>query len=137
VALNLTIRVKAAITKDIITLNKDLSVKSVIKLMVRNNIGSVVVTDEVGKPVGIVTERDILKSIAYRRTKPETKVEEIMSKPLISVAADATLGDAGEMMVKKKIRRLLVKQNDKYIGIITQRDLQRLMIDTFKSLLIM
>jgi CBS domain-containing protein len=60
-----------------------------------------------------------LKSIAYRKTKAETKVEEIMSKPLISVAADATLGDAGEMMVKKKIRRLLVKQNDKYIGIIT------------------
>jgi predicted transcriptional regulator len=57
VALNLTIRVKAAINKDIITLNKDLSVKSVIKLMVRNNIGSVVVTDEGGKPVGIVTER--------------------------------------------------------------------------------
>lgn len=56
-ALNLTIRVKAAINKDIITLNKDLSVKSVIKLMVRNNIGSVVVTDEGGKPVGIVTER--------------------------------------------------------------------------------
>ena len=46
-------------------------------------------------------------------------MKEIMSKPLISVAADATLGDAGEMMVKKKIRRLLVKQNDKYIGIIT------------------
>lgn len=136
-ALNLTIRVKAALTKDIIALNKDLSVKSVIKLMVRNNIGSVVVTDEGGKPVGIVTERDILKSIAYRRSKTETKVEEIMSKPLISVAADASLGDAGEIMVKKKIRRLLVKQNDKYIGIITQRDLQRLMIDTFKSLLIM
>lgn len=56
-ALNLTIRVKAAINKDIITLNKDLSVKSVIKLMVRNNIGSVVVTDEGGKPVDIVTER--------------------------------------------------------------------------------
>jgi len=60
-----------------------------------------------------------LKSIVYRKTKAETKVEEIMGKPLISVAADATLGDAGEMMVKKKIRRLLVKQNDKYIGIIT------------------
>ena len=55
--------------------------------MVRNNIGSVVVTDEGGKPVGIVTERDILKSIAYRRSKTETKVEEIMSKPLISVAS--------------------------------------------------
>jgi CBS domain-containing protein len=59
-----------------------------------------------------------------------------MSKPLITIEADATIGEAAEMMLKKKIRRLLVKQNDKYIGIITQRDLQILMIDTFRSLLI-
>jgi CBS domain-containing protein len=136
-ALNLTVRVKAAINRDIITLDKDLSVKSAIKLMVRKNIGSVVITGEGGKPVGIVTERDILKSIAYRRTKPETKVGEIMSKPLISLEANATLGEAAETMIKKNIRRILVTQNDKYIGIITQRDLQRLMTDTVKSLLIM
>jgi CBS domain-containing protein len=136
-ALNLTVRVKAAINRDIITLDKDLSVKSAIKLMVRRNIGSVVITGEQSKPIGIITERDILKSIAYRKTKPETKVEEIMSEPLISVEANATLGEAAEMMIKKKIRRLLVTQNDKYIGIITQRDLQRLMTDTFRSLLIM
>lgn len=136
-ALNLTVRVKAAINRDIITLDKDLSVKSAIKLMVRKNIGSVVITGEGSKPIGIVTERDILKSIAYRKTKPETKVEEIMSKPLISLEANATLGEAAETMIKKKIRRLLVTQNDKYIGIITQRDLQRLMTDTVKSLLIM
>lgn len=136
-ALNLTVRVKAAINRDIIILDKDLSVKSAIKLMVRKNIGSVVITGEGSKPIGIVTERDILKSIAYRKTKPETKVEEIMSKPLISLEANATLGEAAETMIKKKIRRLLVTQNDKYIGIITQRDLQRLMTDTVKSLLIM
>ena len=136
-ALNLTVRVKAAINRDIITLDKDLSVKSAIKLMVRRNIGSVVITGERSSPIGIVTERDILKSIAYRKTKPETKVEEIMSEPLISVEANETLGEAAEMMIKKKIRRLLVTQNDKYIGIITQRDLQRLMTDTFRSLLIM
>ncbi len=135
-ALNLTVRVKAAINRDIITLDKDLSVKSAIKLMVRKNIGSVVIT-EGGRPIGIVTERDILKSIAYRRTKPETKVVEIMSKPLISLEANATLGEAAETMIKKNIRRILVTQNDKYIGIITQRDLQRLMTDTVKSLLIM
>jgi CBS domain-containing protein len=60
-----------------------------------------------------------------------------MSKPLITINADATLGEAAEIMIKKKIRRLLVKQNEKIIGIITQRDLQRLMADTFRSLLIM
>jgi len=136
-ALNLTVTVKSAINRDIITLDKDLSVKSAIKLMVRKNIGSVVITGEGSKPIGIVTERDILKSIGYQRAKPETKIEEIMSKPLISLEANATLGEAAETMIKKKIRRLLVTQNDKYIGLITQRDLQRLMTDTFKSLLIM
>jgi predicted transcriptional regulator len=64
-----------------------------------------------------------LKSIAYRKTKP---VEEILSEPFISVEANATLGEAAEMMIKKKICRLLVTQNDKYIAIITQRDLQKI-----------
>jgi CBS domain-containing protein len=60
-----------------------------------------------------------------------------MSKPLISIESDATLGDAAEMMIKKNIRRLIVKDNSKYVGIITQRDLQKLMTDTIKALLIM
>ena len=136
-ALNLAVRVKAAANKDIISLAKDLSVKSAIKLMVRKNVGSIVITDEEsGSPVGIVTERDILKSIAYGKTKTDSRIEEIMSKPLITIEANATLGEAAEIMIKRKIRRLLVKQNEKIIGIITQRDLQRLMTDTFRSLLI-
>jgi predicted transcriptional regulator len=69
-ALNLAVRVKAAANKDIISLAKDLSVKSAIKLMVRKNVGSIVIIDEEsGSPVGIVTERDILKSIAYGKNK--------------------------------------------------------------------
>jgi CBS domain-containing protein len=70
------------------------------------------------------------------KTKTDSRIEEIMSKPLITIEANATLGEAAEIMIKRKIRRLLVKQNEKIIGIITQRDLQRLMTDTFRSLLI-
>lgn len=135
-SLNLTVRVKAAMKKDIVSVDSKRSIRSAIKTMVRNNLGSVVVTDQ-GKPTGIVTERDILKSFAYRRKKPETPVGEIMSYPLISIDANATLGEAADMMNKHKIRRLLVKDNGKYAGIITQRDLQILMTDTFKSLLLM
>lgn len=122
--------------KNIVSLDSNLSIKSAIKLMVRKNIGSVVVTQD-DRPVGIVTERDVLKSIAYRRTRPDTRVEEIMSRPLVSIQSDAILAEAAEVMIKKKIRRLLVKQNDKYVGIITQRDLQTLMTDTVRSLLVM
>ena len=115
----------------IISLDKGLSVKSAIKLMVKKNIGSVIVTaDSSNNPVGILTERDILKSIAYRKVRPE-----IMSTPIMSVESDATLGDAAQLMIKKNIRRLMVKQDSKYVGIVTQRDLQKLMTDTIRSLL--
>lgn len=116
-----------------------LATRTAIKLMVKKNIGSVVITENSSNnPVGIITERDILKSIAYRSIRPEiTKIEEIMSTPIMSVEQDATLGDAAQMMIKKNIRRLLVKQDNKYVGIITQRDLQKLMTDTIRALLIM
>ena len=109
-SLNPTVRVKSAMTRKMITLDKGLSIKSAIKLMVKKNIGSVVVTaDSSSNPVGILTERDILKSIAYRRIRPEiTKIEEIMSTPILSVEADTILGDAAQLMIKKNIRRLLV-----------------------------
>ena len=136
-SLNPTVRVKSAMTRKIITLDKGLSIKSAIKLMVKKNIGSVVVTaDSSSNPVGILTERDILKSIAYKRIRPEiTKIEEIMSTPILSVGADATLGDAAQLMIKKNIRRLLVKEDNKYVGIISQRDLQKLMADTIRDLI--
>jgi CBS domain-containing protein len=138
-SLNPMVRVKAAMNRKMITLDKGLSVKSAIKLMVKKNIGSIVVTaDSNNNPVGILTERDILRSIAYRRVRPETtKIEEIMSSPIFFVEQDTTLGDAAQVMIKKNIRRLLVKQNEKYVGIITQRDLQKLMTDTIRALLIM
>lgn len=60
-----------------------------------------------------------------------------MSKLLVSIQSDAILAEAAEIMIKKKIRRLLVKQNEKYVGIITQRNLQTLMTDTVRSLLVM
>lgn len=136
-SLNPNVRVKAAMNRKMITLDKGLSVKSAIKLMVKKNIGSVVVTaDSSSDPVGILTERDILKSIAYKRIRPEiTKIEEVMSTPILSVETDTTLGDAAQLMIKKNIRRLLVKEGNKYVGIITQRDLQKLMADTIRALI--
>ncbi len=134
--LNPSVRVRAAMSKHIISAEVERSIRSAVKTMVRNNLGSVVITED-GQPAGIVTERDIMKSIGYGKVNLDTKVGKIMSKPLISIGSDATLGEAADIMIKRKVRRLLVKEtNTKYVGIITQRDLQRLMTETFKSLLL-
>jgi len=134
-ALNPSIRVRAAMSKDIVSAEVDRSIRSAVKTMVKNNLGAVVITKD-GKPVGIVTERDIMKSIGYGKVNLDTEVGKIMSEPLIAIGSDATLGEAADVMIKRKVRRLLVKEDSKYVGIITQRDLQRLMTDTFKSLLL-
>jgi CBS domain-containing protein len=122
-------------SKNIVSAEVERSIRSAVKTMVKNGLGSIVITKD-DKPVGIVTERDIMKSIGYAKVNLDAKVGEIMSKPLISVGADATLGEAADVMIKRKVRRLLVKEDGKHVGIITERDLQRLMTDTFKSLLL-
>lgn len=136
-ALSTTVRVKAIMSKGMISLEKGLSIRSAVKTMVHKDVGSVVITAH-GKPVGMVTERDILKSLAFRKAvRSDTPVEVIMSAPLITVNSNSTIGDAAEMMAKNKIRRLLVKENGRYVGIVTQRDLQKAMTDTFRSLLLL
>lgn len=134
-ALNPSVRVRAAMSKDIVSVEAGRSIRSAVKTMVKNDLGSVVITED-GKPAGIVTERDIMKSIGYGKVNLDTEVGRIMSKPLIAIGSDATLGEAADIMIRRKVRRLLVKEDSKYVGIITQRDLQRLMTDTFRSLLL-
>ena len=52
---------------------------------------------------------------------PESKVETIMSTPLISVDSSASLGEAADIMLTNNIRRLIVKEKDEFVGIISQR----------------
>jgi predicted transcriptional regulator len=135
-ALNPSVRVRAAMSKHIISADADRSIRSAIKTIIRNDVGSLVITQD-GHSAGIVTERDIMKSIGYSRVNLDTKVREIMSEPLISIGSEATLGEAADIMIRRKIRRLMINENTKYVGIITQRDLQKLMTDAFKSLILM
>ncbi|MGG6459998.1 MAG: cyclic nucleotide-binding/CBS domain-containing protein [Candidatus Eiseniibacteriota bacterium] len=123
-------------TKNIVSSDREHSIKSAIRKMVKKNIGSIVVTEK-GNPVGIVTERDVLKNIGYGRLNPENPVGTIMSKPLITTDLNSTISEAADLMKRHNIRRILVKENEKFVGVITQRDLQLLMVDTFKSLSLM
>lgn len=81
---------------------------SIADKMFTNNIGSVIVMSG-GTPSGMVTERDIVKSIVKDRKDPmKTKAQEIMSSPLVVIDADKTVRNAIEMMRDKNVRRLAV-----------------------------
>ena len=118
----------------IISLDKGSSSKAAAELMLTSNVGSIVVSDS-GSFVGIVTERDLIRKIIAAGKDPSTvKLDQIMSRPLVTIDSGKGLGEATSLMVDKRIRRLLVTENGKIIGIFTQRDLQQKIVDVFRSI---
>jgi CBS domain-containing protein len=106
------------------TVAGDASINVAMNLMVENNVGSLVVVKD-NMPIGIITERDIIKIASSSTGKSPTKVEEIMSTPVITISEDSSLWDAFRLMLEKKIRRLPVEKNGKLTGLVSERDLFR------------
>jgi CBS domain-containing protein len=130
----ITVTVKNITRPNIVSADEKVSVKQAAALMVEHDIGCVVAT-RLGIPFGMVTERDILKKVTYYAKDPSSvTLDLIMSCPLITIDASAGLGDATLVMTENKIRRLLVTEHGKIIGIFTQRDLQDKVLDVFMSL---
>jgi signal-transduction protein with cAMP-binding, CBS, and nucleotidyltransferase domain len=123
-----------SIVRPILSLEKQKSSKEGAETMVKNNIGSVVVSDS-GKFVGIVTERDLVKKvIAVGKDPTKTTLGEVMSAPLVTIETDRGLGEATSLMLQRGIRRLIAVENGKIIGIFSQRDLQQKVDEVFRSL---
>ena len=117
--------VRDVMNKSIISVDKDDIIRIAVNKMVHGEIGAVIVTEK-DKPVGILTERDILKFIANEKMDLDNnKVENIMSAPLISVDSSSSLEEAAGVMLTNNIRRLIIKEKDEYVGIISQRELQQ------------
>ena len=99
------------------------SVSTIIDIMIEENIGAVVVADE-GRPIGIVTERDVFERVVRPHWDFETTiVRDVMSKPLITIESKRSIGEALELLLKHKIRRLVVTEDGNLIGLTTERRL--------------
>ena len=123
--MSLPLLVREVMTPSVISVEPSSSVRDAAQVMVERGVGSVVVM-EAGRPVGILTERDILKRVVVRGLDPvKTRVGEVMSSPLVTVSADAYIIDASRLMAQRDIRRLLVVEGDKPVGVVTEKDLLR------------
>ena len=93
-------------------------------VLLTKDIGSLVVTGT-GGPVGLITVRDILRKVTAARADPaEVQVKDVMSSPLISVNADASVGEAARKMIEMKIKRLGVTDDQGSLtGIVTMTDI--------------
>ena len=122
-AVGFALDVRDIMTYPAITEDEDASVAEISKCMKMSGIGSVVITKE-DKPVGIVTDRDIVIKVMMRRRNPgKVKVKEIMSSPLMTIESDASLRSACKLLLEKGIRRLLVIEDGELVGIVSLRNI--------------
>jgi CBS domain-containing protein len=102
----------------------DTSVQETVEIMVKKNVTAIVVTEN-GKPAGIFTERDVLKRVASKEVPvKETKVKQVMTAPIITMAETALVGDVLAEMSRRDIRNMPVKaDNGDLIGLISMPEI--------------
>lgn len=95
-----------------------------LELMVKHDIGAVIVVEN-SKPIGIITERDVTRTILKENDILQKRVSALISKPLITATPKMPVQEAFELMLKNKIRRLPVLEDNNLTGIVTEKDLMR------------
>jgi CBS domain-containing protein len=109
--------------RNLITIDENGSVLEAARLMVENNRGSILTTRS-GVIMGILTERDILRKVVAKSLDlSTTKVKQVMTSPPTTIDYNKSLREAIELMVRRGLRRMLVTQNGKIVGIFTMRDI--------------
>ena len=125
--------IKDYMKSEVVSVPKDAKLVDVAKIMTEKNIGSIIVVDE-NKPVGIITERDIVKAIGKGRDL-NTKAEEIMTKSLITIREDSPITGALALMRQFNIRHLpVIDDKGNLKGILSIRDIARAVDDMFETM---
>jgi CBS domain-containing protein len=115
--------------KSLITIEESASVQKAANRMKDKNVSSLVVVDEISRPLGLITERDLVRKVCIHDiSTSKLIIKEIMSSPLITIDSNSSASEAADMMLRNNVRHLLVVDSksseslDKPIGIVTPLD---------------
>lgn len=118
------VAVKDVMSSPVRTVKERDNVTKVAKTMARNNIGSVVVVDRKRKPLGMITEKDVVRRVAAKGFHPnKINAGKIMSKPLRTVEPTLDVRDAAKRMKQLKVKRFAVMDAGRLVGIVTGTDI--------------
>jgi CBS domain-containing protein len=121
-----SIPVSSFMTRNVKMETENQNIQAVCEAMNETNIGSIIIValSNSIKPVGIITERDIVRIVG--KLDPallHTPIRDLMSKPLITLSPESTIRDALLTMQQKNIRRIPIVDKETVVGIITDKDL--------------
>lgn len=127
-----SVLVSAIMSKDVKTEVEEQDIVAICRLMDVNDIGSVVIVKRQNKeqiPVGIITERDIVRTLGRKAGDLKEPLTTFMSKPIISIQPNSSARDAMQLMNSNHIRRIVVLDpSGKIVGILTEKDIFREML---------
>jgi len=116
--------VKDIMSSPVVTIYENETVDKAAQLMEKHGVGCIIVTSKGGKPLGIITERDLVVRILAKNTQSsKTTAKEVMSSPLITIDPDVTLSEAARRMSRLNIRRLGVIYKGNIVGLISSKDI--------------
>ena len=128
IGLSAKMLVKDIMSSPVVTLDEDATSNKVATLMDKNDLGCVIILNKAGKPVGIITERDLVSRVLAKNLLPNsTRAKEIMTAPLVTIQPDATISEAARKMSRLDIRRLGVIYKGNLVGVISSRDVLSVM----------
>jgi CBS domain-containing protein len=115
--------------KSLISIEESASVQEAANRMKDKNVSSLVVVDVISRPLGLITERDLVRKVCIHDVSTSKLIiKEIMSSPLITIDSNSSASEAADMMLRNNVRHLLVVDSksseglDKPIGIVTPLD---------------
>ena len=118
-----TTTVGQLMTERLETISPSDTAQEAAKKMRDKKVSSLVVTDVEDKPIGIVTERDLVRQVCTKVINSnDVIVHHIMSSPLATIDANSSVEVAADIMIQNKVRHLLVVDENKLLGIITPSD---------------
>jgi CBS domain-containing protein len=118
-------RIGDVMTRSVITLHKGANTMDAVKLMAEHAISCIIIIDNSYRPIGIVTERDMVKRVLKNTLDPRsTRIEDVMTSPVITMPGDRKITEAINIMHKYHFRRIVVVTGkNRLLGILTQSDL--------------
>jgi len=127
--------VRDVMSSPAVTIEENVSANRVAHLMDKTDLGCIIVTSKDEKPIGIITERDLVVRVLAKNVKPDTlRAKQVMTAPLINIEPDATVTEAARRMSRLNIRRLGVIYKEKLVGIISSKDILAVMPELLETI---
>lgn len=121
----MTLHASDLMIKEVITVNEKTLLKEVTKIFGEKRITGVPVINEAGELVGVLSETDIIRKTNSIGAWSPSTAGQIMTKPAVTVAPGETLQRVCELMLNRRIHRVVVAEDKKISGIITTMDILR------------